>query len=603
MRSAILAGAAASAIVGGLTLAANPTLGVKAGAAGAPVPFVDPMELARAACGDDPLSARDRRRFFVRLGGAAHAATKPSAPVSSPTASPRLSPFGGIGYAITTEKKSAQDLFDAGLAHMWNFNHGQAIAAFQAAIAVDPTCAMCAWGEAFAWGPNINAPMDEAANAPAYAAMRKAVSLKENASDKEKALIDALAKRYKKNPPKDRTPLDAAFADAMGTVAKKYADDDFVLAVAAEANMDTQPWDYWQADGRTAKGRTARTLDLLETALKRNPAHIPSIHLYIHATEATTNPYRAVGFADRLDDLSPGLGHLIHMPSHVYYRVGRFKDSLEINNRAVAADEAFLAGGPANPFYEFGYYVHNVHFVMTSAMMAGDVATALPMAKKLDDKLPAAMAVAVPFAQPIKAAPYYAYAQYEDPQTVLALAKPTDEAPFLVAAWRYARGEALARLGRADDARAEAAAIAKTIETADFAAMAEVNIPAADILRVAHHTVLARAADVDGDLGAAIAHMEEAVALQATLNYTEPPYWYYPAKQTLAAMVLRDGDAARAEQLFLEALVSSPNNGWTLHGLAEAYAAQGDDDASDYARALAKKAWLGADGAPELARL
>lgn len=557
------------------------------------VAFVNPITLARAICGDNPAASASRRAFFMRIARA-----NAQEPAAAPDAPER---FGAIGYPVTTQNALAQAHFDQGVAHMWNFNHGAAIASFKAAQAADPACAMCWWGEALAYGPNINAPMAEEDAAPAWAALQQALERRDGASEKERALIDALAKRYAERPPADRSPLDLAFAEAMDEVARTYSDDDFILALAAEANMDTQPWDYWAADGRTAKGRTDRTISLIEQVLARNPDHPAAIHLYIHITEATFNPHRATAYAEKLAALSPRLGHLIHMPSHTWYRIGRFKDSLESNIEAVAADEAFLAANEAHPMYEYSYYVHNVHFVMTSAQMLGDGATALDMAEKLDAKLPTAMAEAVPFAQPIKASPYFAMAQFAEPQAILDLAEP--ELPFLVGAWRYARGEAYARLGDVDGARAEAEAIGAILADVDFAPLEALGVPATDVLNIARLTVHARAAAVEEDFATAVEAMEEAVALQEGLAYTEPPYWYYPAKQTLAAMALRAGDAERAEHLFLEALAEAPNNGWVLYGLSEAYKARKDKAAAKYAESLFKNAWAGDRKTVALARL
>ena len=565
--------------------------------ASAPAPFIDPVVTARALCGGSQDAGLKRRQVFAAIG-AAQAAQGESAKPSDPL----KTPIAGIGYKITTSSPRAQALFDAGVAHMWNFNHGEAINAFKAAQEADFDCAMCYWGEAFALGPNINLPMAEDANAPAYAAARAAFDRKANASEKEAALITALQARYAKKAPADRKSLDLAFAAAMEQVAARFPDDDFIAATAAEANMDTQPWDYWEADGRTPKGRAGKTLALLETVLKRNPDYQPAIHLYIHTTEATTNPFRAVPYADRLAALSPGLGHLIHMPSHTYARIGRYKQSMDLNIEAVKADEATLALGPQSPMFEFGYYVHNVHFVMTSAQMGGDRETALEMARKLDAKIPVDMAIAVPLASPIKAAPYYAYAQFAAPAEVLALPAPGAEAPFLQAAWHYARGEALARQGDAAGARKEAAAIEEILKEEDFKGLVDNLIPAPGILKIQHRTVMARASAAEGKLADAIGHMEEAVTLQDGLNYTEPPYWYYPAKQTLAAMVLKSGDHERAEQLFIESLAEVPNNGWAYYGLAETYGAQKDKAAKKYAVSLMKGAWFGKEK-PTLDRL
>lgn len=593
MKITYLIAASAAALVAG-------DVGFEISRPAAGIPFINPLEFVRSACGKDPAAALKRRLYFERIG-AAYAATLDEDAANAP-AQTRMQPVAGIGYKVTTSSEKTQALFNAGIAHMWNFNHGEAINEFKAAQEEDPDCAMCFWAEGFAWGPNINMLMPEDAIAPAFAATEKAAALAPKASAREQALIAALQKRYAAKPPADRLPLDEAFAAAMEKVAADYPDDDFIQATAAEANMDTQPWDYWLADGRTPKGRAGKTLTLLETVLARNPDYQPAIHLYIHTTEATTNPFRAVPYADRLAALSPGLGHLIHMPSHTYARIGRYKESMAINAEAVEADEAFLASADASPMFEYGYYVHNVHFLMTSAQMSGDKATALAMAKKLDAKIPVQMAIDVPLAAPIKAAPYYAMAQFSDPEAILALENPGDDAPFLKAAWHYARGEAFARQGKAENARAEAAAIGKLRETEDYTTLVANLIPAPDILKIEELTVNARAAAADGDLDAAIAAMEEVVALQESLNYTEPPYWYYPAKQTLAAMVLKSGDAERAEQLFIETLAELPNSGWTYFGLAEAYKAQGDKPAAKYAQGLMKAAWIGEEK-PTLDRL
>lgn len=563
------------------------------------VPFVDPLTIARSACGKDAAAIMKRRAYFASIG-AAWASMQGEAPAASAHAAMMTTP--GVAYAIETKSEEAQRLFNAGLAHMWNFNHGAAIDAFKAAQGADPDCAMCYWGEAFAFGPNINAPMTDDAVAPAYAATQGAMARREHASAKERDLIEALTPRYAKAPLADRSALDEAFAAAMENVAEKYPDDDFVLALAAEANMDTQRWDYWQADGRTPKGRAQKSVDLIEKILARSPDHQAAIHLYIHMTEASDNPFRAARYADKLAALSPGLGHLMHMPSHTWSRIGRWRQAIDDNVKAASADEAFLAGGRASPMYEFGYYVHNVHFVLWSAQLAGDAPTALAMAKKLDAKLPYEMAAAVPIAQPIKAAPLYAFAQFGDPAEVMALEAPGDEFPFLKGAWHYARGEALAKKGDAAGARAEADAIGKIIDTADLSGLVDNLIPAPDILKIGRLTVLARAAALEGDYASAVSSMEKAVALQEGLNYTEPAYWYYPAKQTLAAMALKRGEAERAEQLFVESLGEWPNNGWAYYGLAETYRAQNDKDARKYAEKMMRAAWLGKER-PALDRL
>ncbi|WP_425409722.1 tetratricopeptide repeat protein [Hyphococcus sp.] len=591
----MLGAAAATAAIGGATLTTAPYSTTDAAA-----PFIHPLAMARALCGESGDGLAKRRAFFV---SAANAYAQSAGDAQSMDNTLR-SGLGDIAFAITTSSEEAQAWFNQGLAHANNFNHGEAINAFRNAQEYDPECAMCYWGEAFAYGPNINAPMGEDAVTPAWEAVTKALSLRDNASEKEQALITALGYRYSEVQPDDRSKLDNAFADAMDEVASDYPQDDMIAALAAEANMDTQPWDYWTDGGRTPKGRTARTLSLIEAVLARNPDYPAAIHLYIHMTEASRDPYRALEHADRLGALTPALGHLVHMPSHTYYVTGRFKESLAQNIDAVAADEAYLDSADASVMYEYGYFTHNIHFALTSAQMAGDGPTAMSMAEKLDQKLPVEMATAAPFVQPIKAAPYYAMVQFGAPEDILALEEPGDGMPFLTGAWRYARGEAFVKTGDAAAAMEEAQAISEIIAEADLSALTDGGVPAIEVLNIARLTVIARASAAEGDLASAIEAMEEAAAIQETIPYMEPPWWYYPSAQTLGAYLLQDGQAERAEQLFLETLTQHPNNAWVLYGLSESYKAQGDKNAAKYAGALFKEAWIGGKKTrPSLAQL
>lgn len=581
-RKILFAGVALAALRG--TFASVPIL---TGEPAQGAPFIDPYVLNQSVCGgNDPLVSR--KAAFVRLGYAM-AQTVDTA-VEQPAVS--AATLATVGYGITTDSEAAQEAFNRGLAYTFGFNHSAAIAAFREAQAADPDCAMCYWGEAYAYGPNINAPMADEAYAPAFAAMEKTLSRISDVSGPEQMLVRALAERYVPQPVADRSALDNVFADRMDGVARAFPEDNLIAVIAAEANMDSQAWAYWDVTGRNPEGRTARTLELLEWALARVPDYPPAIHLYIHITEASSNPYRAAEYADRLAAQVPELGHLVHMPSHTYFRIGRWEQSLAHNIAAVTADQAFLDTHEASPLYEYGYFTHNIHFALTSASMGGDRATGLAMARLLDEKLPIEMASTQAWVQPIKAAPYYAMVQFGEPNDILELPRPGDTMPFLQGAWRYARGEALVRLGRLDEARAEAAALEILME-ADLAALEDGGVPATGILDVARLTVLARVASAEGDMAGAIAHMEAAVTLQDGFAYTEPPYWYYPARQTLAAMVLKSGDAERAEQLFMKVLVSSPNNAYAYYGLSKAFRAQGDRRGARYARRLYKGAWLG----------
>ncbi len=563
-------------------------------------PF-DPLVLSASLCGGS--GAGGSRPGALISAAAAYA--QDLGVVEDGGMEPLWTGLGASTMDVTTASTTAKAYFDQGLRLMHNFNHAEAVRSFRQAQDLDPSCAMCFWGEALALGPNINAAMDPGAYAPASEAAARAVALAQtNGSDKERALAHALVRRYAPEAPADRADLDAAWAEAINAVADQYPDDDEIQAIAAEAIMDTQPWTYWESDGRTPRGRTAEAVARLETVLARNPDHAPSAHLYIHLTEASTDPWRAADAADRLLTLAPAAGHLVHMPSHTYYRIGRFRDSLQSNIDAVAADEAILAETSNDDTYRFGYYPHNIHMGLVSAQMAGDAETALTLADKLDAALPAEMAAVAPWVQPIKAAPIYARAQFLAPDLVIAEpALGEDSAPFLRAASHYARGEAFAKLGRAAEALDEAAAIGLLEETGDFSPLEAGGVPARDVLQIMALLVRARAADVSGDVGGAIDLYQEATDLQSSLSYMEPAWWWYPTRQSLAAALLRDGQVERAEIEFYRTLVESPGNGWAYWGLAQARRAMGDSSGARDAERRWRDAWAGGRSRMSLERL
>ena len=409
-----------------------------------------------------------------------------SAPAFAETEPPLWPGLGSITYKVTTANERAQAYFDQGLRLAYAFNHGEAQRAFRMAQKLDPDCAMCFWGEALVLGPNINLPMPEDAVAPAYAAAQKAKALAGKASPREQALIGALAVRYGSDPKAARAPFDAAYAAEMAKVATQFSDDDEIATLYAEAVMDLSPWDYWKPGGREPNPQSVPIVPTLERVLARNPDHPGAIHFYIHAVEASDRPKRAEPYADRLRGAIPGAGHLVHMPSHIYYRVGRYLDALEDNKTAVKVDEKYLADTNAPMgVYRLGYYPHNVHFVMASAQMAGDGKTVIAAAEKLRELIPDELAGGIAMVQPVKAAPYFAHAQFSSPETILALPDPGDAIPYVKAMWLYTRGVALAQ--RRDFAGAGAAANAiETLErTADFKLLKDSNVPAQEVLRIA----------------------------------------------------------------------------------------------------------------------
>lgn len=516
---------------------------------------------------------------------------------------PLYTNLGELGYKVSTGNARAQSYFDQGLRLTFAFNHAEAQRAFQAAQELDPTCAMCFWGEALVLGPNINAPMPPEANAPALAALARATVLAARATEKERALIEALGKRYADDAQSDRAPLDAAYADAMQQVAQRFATDDTIQTLYAEAAMDTQPWDYWEAAGTRPKGRAADLLRVLETVLARNPSHPGAIHLYIHAVEASTKPERALAHAKRLGALMPGAGHIVHMPAHIYYRVGMFRDSLETNKQAIAADERYFTTSPSDPLYKTGYYPHNIHFVLVSAQMGGDGATALEAAVKLDAAMPDEVVGQFPSLEPIKAAPYTTHALFSPPDAILALPRPAENLTLVTAMYHYARAVALAARKDAAGAQQELDALARLEASANFEPYLAWQVPAKEVVRTAQLVAAARIAEARGDLDAAAKSFETAIAIEDTLAYMEPPYWYYPIRQSLGAVRLRQNRLNEAEQAFRDSLGKVRNNGWALHGLAEVYRQQGKADAQAAAQKAFEQAWFGPTEGPALDRL
>jgi tetratricopeptide (TPR) repeat protein len=510
--------------------------------------------------------------------------------------------LGTLSLKVGTRRAKAQAYFDQGLRWAFAFNHAEAQRAFRAAQKADPKLAMAWWGEALVLGPNINAPMVPEAGAAALAALTKAVELAPGAPAKDRALIAALQKRYSADTKAERAALDAAFADAMRSVAQKYPGDDTVLTLYAEAVMDTQPWDYWEAGGARPKGRASEMLRALEKVLARNPNHPGANHLYIHAVEASTKPDRALPHARRLAGLMPGAGHVVHMPAHIYYRVGMYKESLEINKRAMAVDERYFATSPSDPMYKSAYYPHNIHFVLVSAQMGGDGPTAIDAAGKLDASLSDTAVAQFAALEPIKAAPYLVHALFSAPEAILGLKAPPKEQVLVSALAHYVRALAFAAKKNAPGAQREIDAIAAIEQKADFKPFTDLAVPGKEIVQTARLVASARLADAQGDLAGAAKVYEEAIAVEDALAYMEPPYWYYPIRQSLGSVYLRQGKLDAAEKALRDSLGRVRSNGWALAGLAEVYKRKGDAKAEASARQAYARAWLGG-AAPDIGRL
>ncbi|MEW5926504.1 MAG: tetratricopeptide repeat protein [Gemmatimonadota bacterium] len=510
---------------------------------------------------------------------------------------PLYDDLGDHHYAITTRVPLAQRYFDQGLRLYYGFNHAEAVRAFEHAARLDPACAMCHWGTALALGPNINAPaMDSAATVQAHAAVQRALRHASGATPREQALIRALAVRYAPSPATPRAGLDSAYARAMEAVAREHPDDAEAATLYAESLMDLSPWHYWTKEGEP-RPDTPRILAGLERVIAANPEHPGACHFFIHAVEET-QPRRAVPCAERLAALMPGAGHIVHMPGHIYIRVGRYMDAIRANEHAVHADETYIRDQrPGAGIYTLGYYPHNHDFLAFAAMMAGRRDQALEAAKMVADGIPqeALRAPGMEFLQHRMTRPLQLLVRFERWDDVLRAPAPPEDLVHARAMWHYARGRALAARGRPDDAEAELARVrAAAADPALAGVRMEFNAPG-PILRVAESVLAGHVAAARGDHAAAAAHLREAARREDELVYGEPPDWTVPVRQELGEALLAAGRPAEAERAFREELEHFPDNGWSLRGLARSLRAQGREAEAAEAEARFRTAWKDAD--------
>lgn len=512
----------------------------------------------------------------------------------TPAPPPLYGGLGNVRFPVTTRSPVAQAYFDQGLAFAYGFNHAAAIASFQQAQRLDPSCAMCWWGEALAHGPNINAPMGEQANARALAAVSRATQLAAATTPLERQLIAAMGTRYSAEAKADRSALDAAYADAMLAAAAAHRDNSHVALLAAEAAMDTSPWNYWQADRRTPNPRIGEAVQLVEATLARDPDHPQAAHLYIHLMENGPDPRKAEPAADRLArPLAPTAGHLVHMPAHIYYRLGRWQDSISANVAAARADEVWIRQSGDHGLVRYGYYPHNVHFIVTSAQMAGDLRTAMAEAGRLNRILDPETSSKIAWIQAINAAPFFSAAQFARPATILAMPPADPRLPYVAGIRHYARAVARAQQRDRTGFEREIAALKAVQASPDLQPMIDQGVPARDLLAIAGTVARGRLASALGRRAEAVRHFQQAAAEQAKVPYMEPPFWYYPVQQSLGAALYQAGRFDAARDAFEAALAEAPNNGWALYGLAATEARLGRPAHAQAARNALKRAWLG----------
>lgn len=509
---------------------------------------------------------------------------------------PLYTNLGDHRHPVTTSVPRAQDYFNQGIRLVFGFNHGEAIRAFREAQRLDPRCAMCFWGEALAYGPHVNAPMDSAGAVAAWAALERAVALASGASPVERAYIRALESRYAAQAPAKRAGLDSAYAAAMAQVVREYPDDLDAATLYAEALMDLRPWAYWRKDG-TPYPQTDIIVAQLERVLARNPKHPGACHYYIHAVEAVA-PEKAVPCAERLATLMPGVGHMVHMPGHIYIRVGRYADAINANVHAVHTDESYIASERPSGIYPIGYYPHNYHFLSFAATMAGRSEEAIDAAKKLASKMQLEIVRQVPPFEQLLPYDRLVLARFGRWDELLALPLPPSDLRVSTGLAYYARGVALAAKGRVAEAVTAldtVKVIAAGTSPADQTAMTSGEGENKTVMEIAMHALMGEIAFRQGKHDEATAHFREAVRLEDTFNYVEPPQWFYPVRASLGAVLLKAGKPAEAETVYREDLRRFPENGWSLFGLEASLRAQGKTADADAVKGRFRQAWSTAD--------
>ncbi|WP_373652310.1 hypothetical protein [Schlesneria sp. DSM 10557] len=505
--------------------------------------------------------------------------------------------FDGYARAVTTSSPEAQRWFNQGIQLLYGYNHDEAVRSFEKATEIDPSCAMGWWGSAYARGLHINNPvMGEEQSRLAYEAAQKGLLALENETPGEVALVRAVAQRYAWPVPEDRTPLDQAYADAMERAWHQFADDPDIGVLFAEALMNLQPWDLWTTKA-APKGRALEIVGILERALAKMPHHPGANHLYIHAIEASPWPERGTAAADRLLHLVPGSGHLVHMPSHIYIRTGRYADAVESNERAIQADEVYFRLAPPPDFYS-AYFLHNIHFLSYAAMMEGRYQIAIDAARKIEKQVPHEfLKKYVTRVDGLMPTALHVLIRFGKWNEILDEPEPQEWRLFSRAERHYARSLALTALGRLNESREELRLFDVVAEQINDEWLVG-NNPAKDVLVIARKMAEGELAFREGRRDEAFALLRDAVALEEELRYDEPPGWMQPVRHALGALLLADNRPAEAEHVYQADLLRHPENAWSLLGLQQSLGRQGRTELADALGERVKRAWGRADVKP-----
>ncbi|MGZ8846399.1 MAG: hypothetical protein ACXW3C_08030 [Pyrinomonadaceae bacterium] len=519
---------------------------------------------------------------------------EPTQQTVSPTGAiaPRLQKLGSHVFPVTTKSKQAQLFMNQGLNLSYAFNHAEAGRAYREAARLDANLAMAYWGEALALGPNINAPMDPGNEPKALEVIQKATALKSKASPREQALIDALTHRYSGRA-EDRHARDVAYADAMRKVHLQFPDDQDIAMLYVESVMDLRPWGYWTRDG-TPYERTAEIVALTEKVMARNSQHPGALHLYIHLMEAY-QAEKAEAAADRLLTLMPAAGHMVHMPAHIYQRVGRYSDAARSNELAIAADEDYISQCRAQGLYPMAYYPHNLHFLWFAATADGRSKLAIAAARKAASRVDDETLKAVPLLAGFRVVPYFALTRFGKWDDMLREPEPPATSAYLRGQWHYARGTAFLGKGQMNEAEQEFAKLSELMADKSLDQPLFSPNTGRAILSIAQEVLAGEIAAAKKNFDEAIPHLERAVRLEDALVYTEPAEFHYPPRHALGAVLLEAKRPAEAETVYWEDLRRNRENGWALFGLMQALKAQGKNDDAALVEARFKKAWARAD--------
>ena len=513
---------------------------------------------------------------------------------------PLLDGLGDHTHPITTSVVGVQKYFDQGMIMAFAFNHAESIRSFKAAQNLDPNCAMCYWGEALALGPNINVNSDgKVIMAPenriaAFKAINKAIALSKTVSVKEQAYISALSSRYDGDPATNRDPLDIAYANAMEKLSKNFPDDNDAASLFAEALMNTMPWNYWAEDG-DPKPDTIKVIDSLESVLAKNPNHPLAIHLYIHAVEASSDPARAEGPADRLGKLVPGAGHLVHMPAHIYWRIGRYHDASLVNIEAAKVDEDYIAQCNAQGFYPALYYPHNVHFLWAASTMEGRSELSIESALKVSKYVRIEQIKQIPFLEFFHTIPLLSYVRFAKWNEILSYEKPIDEFKFSLGIYHYARSIAFASTGDIYRAIEEQEKILPLKDASEIKVIIKAGQPSDKLLAIANHLAMGQIELANMNIDDSIMHFKMAVEEQDALPYREPEFWYYPTRQSLGHALLLNKDFEEAVSVFKQDLKDYPRNGWSYYGLYKAFKGLDNIELSNEALIKHQEIWQMSD--------